>query len=177
MSYTEMFKVSKGGLVEWIAEFKNAFRGAFLVWNNMAKEYLGQSAGLLMSRDAMGPVWDLAKRKDIPLAHRIVLMATFDKVMVRQENIAGGLIVAVETYAETFDPGTLLIQVKKLRELCNDRDCQAVCWNQTSVCAEAWWVDDDEKEEGRPYDITRDTGHWFLFDREQVWRGCYGILS
>jgi len=167
MSYTEMFKVSEAGLVEEVADFHNSWRGAMLVWDNMAYLYLGQHAGLLMARDAIDPVWDLAKRQDIPLAHRIVLMSTFDRVMVRRENL-DRVIEAIETYAETFDPGTLLLQVKKLRELRNDRDCQAVCWNQTSECADAWWI--DEGEEGRPYDTARDTGHWFLFDREWSWK-------
>lgn len=176
MSYTEMFKVSESGIVEEVAEFNNAFRGTVLVWDNMATEYLDESVGWLMAYDAMDQVWDLAKRQDVLIAHRIVLMSTFDRVMVRRENL-DRLIDAIETYAETFDPGTLLLQVTKLRELRNDRDCQAVCWNQTSVNADVWWVyidGEDEEEEGRPYDVTQDTGHWFLFDREWAAEGWEG---
>jgi len=166
MSYTEMFKVPEVGPVENVAEFKNAFRGAWMVWEQMTKRYLHSDGAIAMLRGEMQATWDLWKDKSIPLDHRIVLAMTFDKVMVRRENL-GRLIEAIESYAKAFDPGHLLLQAQKLRELVRDSTVYAVCWNQTSVNCDSWWIyedSEDEDESGRPYDISKDADHWFLFD-------------
>ncbi len=162
MSYTELYKVPAKGEIEFCAEFHNASRGAMLVWMNLGKAY-GTWGSILMMR----PTWDLHKDSRLPVEYRIVMKVTFDNGMVRRENLPR-LIMAIRKYAERFDPGTLLEQAEKLEELAQDESCFAVCWNQTSVNADAWWIPDDHPEKGddnwRRYDISRDTGHWFLFD-------------
>ena len=50
-----------------------------------------------------------------------------------------------------------------LQKLAEDRVCYAVCWNQTSV-SDTWYVRDDDEEDSRLYDISKDEDHWFLFD-------------
>lgn len=170
MSYTEMFKVPETGPIEHVADFSNAFLSAWHVWSEMAKAYLGQEASHLMSQGNMQRVWDLWKH-DVPLSHRIVMLFTFDNVMVKRENFLR-LAKAMDAFADRFGPGTLRLQAEKLRELYGNPTIYAMCWNQTSVNADAWWVRDetlpgDEDEQYRLYDISKDTGHWFLFDRFQ----------
>ena len=161
MSYTEMFKVPEKGPVQSVAEFGNAFRSAWHVWSEMAQMYLHRNTAEMLS-GGMQEVWDLCKNEDIPLGYRITMRATFDMVMVRRENFAR-LAVAMENFAAMFGPGSLLEQAKALLSLVDDETIYAVCWNQTSVAADAWWI--CEGEEGRPYDIARDGDHWFLFER------------
>jgi hypothetical protein len=168
MSYTEMFKVPESGEIESVADFENAFRSAWRVWSEMAEAYLGQDAGHMILDKNMQPVWDLWKREDVPLDHRIVMAFTFDNVMVRRENFVR-LAEAMEEFAKRFGPGTLLEQALELRRLADDETAYAVCWNQTSVNVDTWYVRDetlseDEDEQYRMYDISKDVGHWFLFD-------------
>jgi hypothetical protein len=172
MSYTELFLVPERGEVYCVAEFKNAFRGAMMVWGQMGSYYLALGSLELMLQDNMQRVWNLWKNDCVPLSDRIVMGATFDRVMVRRENIPR-LVNAIRDYATRFDPGHLLDQVEKLLELANDSECFAVCWNQTSVNADAWYVQTDELDKYddhiyRMYDVSRDTGHWFLFSDFQT---------
>ena len=168
MSYTEMFKVPENGSMVSVAEFSNAFLSAWHVWSEMAEAYLGEDASRMMLEKNMQPVWDLWKRPDIPLDYRIIMGSTFDNVMVKRGNFVR-LAKAMEAFAKRFGPGTLWEQAQMLRELADDETAYAVCWNQTSVNADTWWVrdqslSDDEDEQYRMYDISKDAGHWFLFD-------------
>lgn len=68
------------------------------------------------------------------------------------------------------DGGHLPAWAAALREMSQDPGCFAACWNQTSVCADAWWRYDacpacgQDLEDSRMYDLAKDKGHWFLFD-------------
>lgn len=168
MSYTELYKVGQSGDVELHREYQNSWRGAILIWQAMAKRYLPMDFGLMMARQDLQPLWDLAKDQQVPLAHRITLASTFDRVMVKHEDFPR-LIAAWEQFGRDFgDSGHLLAQIVTLRELASDPNCQAVCWNQTSVSDSPWYVQDCDTEEYCPYNITRNTNHWFLFDREYM---------
>jgi hypothetical protein len=54
-------------------------------------------------------------------------------------------------------------------------DCYAACWNQTSV-SDAWPHIHEKckacgceiEDEYRDYDISKDEGHWFMFDKLEV---------
>ena len=168
MSYTEMYKVDRDGNVHHAAEFHNSHRGAWLVWKQMCERYLHKDAVMLIMEPGNGgmqEVWDLWKAPRVLRQHRIVMASTFDRVMVRRDNLLR-LIEAIEEYAKDFDPGTLLAQARKLQELVQDDDVIAVCWNQTSVNCNPWWVydGDDELDEGRSYNVNADENHWFLFE-------------
>jgi len=113
----------------------------------------------------MQPVWDLAEDERVPFELRIVLMSTFDNVMVKRADLPT-VATAFEEYWRFFaDGGHLDEQAKKLRELAEDETCYAVCWNQTSVNCDTWRVYDADEDDNRQrfYDMSRDTGHWFLF--------------
>jgi hypothetical protein len=90
--------------------------------------------------------------------------------MVRRENLVR-LADAYESYAVDFaDAGHLPAMAGALRELAQDEDCLAVCWQQTSVSSEQWIVPlrcsecGQEIDACRPYNINTDSDHWFLFD-------------
>ncbi|KPJ72756.1 MAG: hypothetical protein AMS14_07180 [Planctomycetes bacterium DG_20] len=163
-----MFKVPESGEIEHVADFSNAFRSAWHVWSEMAEAYFHENASRMMLEKSMQLVWDLWKCEDVPLDYRIVMAFTFDNVMVRRKNFVR-LAEAMEAFAKRFGPGTLWEQAQMLRQLASDETVYAVCWNQTSVNADTWWIrdqslSDDEDEQYRMYDISKDKGHWFLFD-------------
>ena len=164
MSCTEMYIVDKDGNVVPHKEFHNSHRGSMMVWRQIANS-MGFEGFTFLTGDRMQKVWDMWQDKSAPLSHRIVMASTFDNVMVQRENLPR-LIQAIEEYSKTFDPGNLFSQCLSLKELVDDKDVQAVCWTQTSVNCDTWWVasetDDDDM---RRHNINRDSGHWFLFDR------------
>lgn len=158
MSYTEIYTVNKKGDVEFHAEVKNSFRGAFHVWDTMAKAHLG--------RPALGnlqPVWDLWKDRRIPESHRIVMAATFDNVIIKRMNLKR-LIRALLAFAacDLEGSGSQREQALILEELAGDNNVIAVCWNQTSVNSGVWEIYEGG-DESRPYNIHKDKDHWFLF--------------
>ncbi|RPJ40055.1 MAG: hypothetical protein EHM35_00165 [Planctomycetaceae bacterium] len=164
MSRTTIYLVPKSGPVRVFREFSNAFRGAWLVWDSMAKRYLGLDAVEYMIADNLQPVWDLWKDRAVPEAHRIVMASTFDAVMVKRENLER-LAAAFDQYAMDFaDPGHIPAEAAAVRELAGMDECFAVCWQQTSVSADVWRVWMPEVEDSRPYDVSIDNEHWFLFD-------------
>lgn len=170
VSYTTLYKVPESGEIELAGEFHNSHRGAMLVWMLMSEAYLHRPFSLSNDVQSAKPTWNLWKNPDVRLSDRIVMASTFDKIMVKRENIPR-LVQAIEDYSRRFDPGTLLKQACILKELASDETCFAVCWNQTSVCADAWYVPGEtDDEEWRPFDLSRDHdyGHWFLFEDHRL---------
>lgn len=170
MSYTTIYKVPEKGEIENYAEFKNAWRGALNVWTEMAKRYLGMEMLPMFREGGMRPVWDLSEDPEIPENDRIVMASTFDNVMVEREDLPR-LVEAYRDFATRFEPGSLLEQAEVLEKLAADPTCFAVCWNQTSVNSDTWMkpegdpdIEDDYRL--RMYDISKDNGHWFLFEDE-----------
>ncbi len=168
MSSTELYRVSSNGDAVWHCDFSNAFRGAFLIWKNLGERYI--SPNIIINHVGLERVEKLQWRDDIPVAHRIVLMSTFDTVVVHRERIPR-LIRAYNDYREEdWDTGNVPLFSFELDKLFLDRDCTAICWNQTSVNSSIWTVHEyknDRDDEGtfRPYNIFTGTDHWFLFDR------------
>lgn len=172
MSYTTLYKVPASGPIETYKDYHNAFRSAWLVWDTMSKQYLGKDAVEFMldrSEHAMQPVWDLWKDPNVPESHRIVMASTFDKVMVKRENLER-LGEAYDAYSRAVeDPGHIEAMADDLRELAQDETCFAVCWCQTSVSSDVWLAPVTceccgSEVDYRMYDVSRDEGHWFLFE-------------
>jgi hypothetical protein len=185
MSYTIVHKVPQTGAIATGFDIQNAWLGAMHIWERMYWRYchVGRhdeyAFGMVMTRDldrkdSLKQVWDLAKRSEptilhpftVPLNDRIVLATTFDKVMVKREHLPR-LIEAFHAFM-TSHGGTdnMRKQVQAFEKLSKDEECYAVCWTQTSVVADAWMVYEPDEDDHRQYDISIDTGHWFLFDDE-----------
>lgn len=88
-------------------------------------------------------------------------MSTFDKVMVRQEHIPL-VISAFKEFSSKYGDSSLPEQVVALEGVVGDETCFAVCWTQTSVADDIWHIYEDG--DMRMYNISIDTGHWFMFD-------------
>lgn len=167
MSSTTLFKVPERGEIYPYAEFKNSYLGAYTVWEEMGRAYLGLNI-ISMGMGELRPIWDLWKNEKVLLNDRIVMAATFDRVMVRRDFLPR-VATAMDDFAARHSPGHLLYQAEKLRELATLANCFAICWNQTSVNGGAWMTETEERDEygekiWRYYDVSKDTDHWFLFD-------------
>ena len=160
MSYTELFYVEKSGDVVWHSEYHNSHRGAGLVWHTMSHMYLFKEPEFFN----LQPVWDLWENETVPIEMRIVMASTFDNVMIKRENLTH-LVAAFRVYsAMVRDAGNIELQIQNLEKLADDENCLAVCWNQTSVNCGVWSVWIDDEQEYRPYNIFKDSKHWFLFE-------------
>lgn len=188
MSYTEIFKFKKDGNSELVGETKNAFRSAMFVWRFLEKKYLSPYhpawARVLPSPnpdgytrtsdlDAIREIWDLGESEKLTAEEKIILLSTFDDVIVMREDIP-----KIISSFRTFDPlSSLPEQAEIIEDLYNnDPDMIAIAWNQTSVNGQAWKEWDTSNDEGEnedtddqliPYNIFTNTKHWNLFDNEQ----------
>jgi hypothetical protein len=161
MSYTTLYKVCVDGQVKPHERYYNSYQNAFSVWDSMAKQYLHRDVAPMLNSN-MWELFNLWKNPLIPIGRRIVLMATFDHVLVRQANIAK--LVAAHEEHWSFFSSIPCFGRRALFELLQDVDCVAVCWQQTSVSQQLWWVNGEDCQEGRPYNVFVDKDHWFLFD-------------
>lgn len=167
MSYTELYQIQPDGQMQSYEEFSNAFRGAFLFWDNMTKRYLpGESAALLMLHDKMQMVWDLAKSESVPLELRVAMLTTFDRAVVGKAGFKWVAQCLIKTQDYFPDPGHIPAQGVALLELAQT-DAIGACWNQTSVNSDAWRVyDPDRRDEpgysGEWYNILTGKEHFFV---------------
>jgi hypothetical protein len=170
MSYTSIHSTTAQGEVSTLAEIDNAWRGAMFVWTKLGERYLPESQTdpywTPLKNDGQ-PIWDLFKDPRLHNEEKIVLGSTFDRVMIKRENISR-VCWAYSQFAQWY-PGnnSLMEQWGVLNKAKNDPEIFAVFWTQTSVASDIWYVFEPDKDEYRRYDITRDIGHWFLFDRLQ----------
>lgn len=152
MSYTEIYAFGKDGNGEKYGEVKNAFSGAFAVWDIMGRKHIGAGASLC-SMKQMERIWALFYDERVPFDERIVMGTTFDNCLVKRENIPQ----VVEAFKKFEGDTSLAEQAVILEEIYDSGKYIAVGWNQTSVnCAE--WSD---------YNIFENNEHWYLFEESK----------
>lgn len=107
-------------------------------------------------------IWDLADNEKVSTTDKIVLLTTFDKVLVRREDLAKVIAAFNAFEGET----SLKEQAIILQEMLEDEACIAVGWNQTSVNADTWltYNYNEEAEDYLPYNCLEQTEHYWLFD-------------
>lgn len=175
MSYTTVYKVPAQGGIESAGEFRNAHGYGPYVYNKMGSHRLGwgEHEWILKKGADIKPLWRLAEDESLPNFERITLTATYDRVMVRRENIPR-VIEAFRAFVAAYPPGkyacSLLAQADLLEDLAQDPECFAVCWNGTSVSDNWPFIYEEcphcgnDTEEYREYDVSLDSDHWFMFD-------------
>lgn len=164
MSYTILYCVPEKGEFTHEIDVQNSWRGAMFIWNALSERYLSRKA---YPHEDLQSVWDLHKDNRLSLAERITLLTTFDRVMVKREHIPQVIRALREFVVLYGSDNNLSEQIRALKKLSVADGCYAVCWNQTSI-TDAWYVYDEE--DCRLYDISRDTGHWFMFADAET--GC-----
>ncbi len=157
MSYVEIYSVKPNGEVVGAFEVRNAMAGALFIWEHLREKY---GVGSAFNYD---PLWKLFTDDRMDLADKIVLGLTFDKVIIKRENLPP-TVHALQKFISIHSTPTLVGIVDALAKLAEDPECMGVCFNHTSVAASYWEKWDEETDQGRHYDLNADPGHWFLYD-------------
>ena len=167
MSSTIIYTFDKNGTAYLYAIVKNAWRGAMAVWRELEKRHLkpfrtGYSRmAAFWDENAAKEIWNLASREDIPLHERIVLHTTFDKCLVKAEDIPK----VIDAFRKFGGDTSLPEQAYILEKL--PQGTIAVGWNQTSVTCEDWsnfGGYDEENDASIPYNCLTMDKHYWLFD-------------
>ncbi len=107
-------------------------------------------------------IWDLADSEKVCVTDKIVLFTTFDKVLVKKEDLSR----VIEAFNAFEGETSLKEQAAVLQKMLGNENCIAVGWNQTSVSADTWgnYNYDDETDERLPYNCLTQDEHYWLFD-------------
>ena len=85
MSRTELYIIDKKGNIVFFEEFGNSHRGAALLWSNLCKRYLDDEYYWLNKES--DKLWQLDADKRIPRELRILLVSTYDHMIIKKENL------------------------------------------------------------------------------------------
>jgi hypothetical protein len=107
MSRTTIMAIYPGEKAEGIKELSNSWGSAPPVWEAMAAKYLNvfgsynyPNKGYMQLGDEL---WDLWKRRDIPVEHRMVFMMTFDCAYVAKADYPR-MAAAIRRFLADFPP-------------------------------------------------------------------------
>ena len=168
MSYTELFKITKTGNVKKFDEVHNSWRGAMSIWRILEERYLPslpspnwlkESEPRYYSRCGfdgdMSEIWKLPFSTKMTEIENIVMLSTFDWVIVNRSNI----LKIINAFRE-FDGETSLKEQADLIETLYKKDKKfiGICWNQTSINGDTW-----KDSDWKPYNVLRNNKHWELF--------------
>lgn len=161
MSRTTLKAAFADGDMINVKEYRNSWRGAVMIWSYLAERYLGEK--WYPGSDGLNRrLWDLAEAERVPFIERVALATTFDRVLVQgaDRELLHHCLMAMATLLPAEN--SLAEQAKDILALA--ASVRAIGWQQTSVAADFWWVEGDEEAfDGRPYNIDKDSVHWWLF--------------
>jgi hypothetical protein len=107
VSYTTIKAIYPGKKTKDLQELRNSYGSAPPVWEAMASRYLGVTKAY--DHPSLGwmqlgnELWDLWKRQDIPVEHRMVFMLTFDRAYVARRDYAR-MANAIRKFLSDFPP-------------------------------------------------------------------------
>lgn len=167
--------VFKNGKADFGAEFGNSWGGCASIWNALYDKYVKdpyKQYDNWMTGNTKG-LWDLAKRKDLPMFERVVLFLTFDNATVKQENFQK-IAVHLREFSDAHAKPGNVNHLPAWADFIESCDAEAIGIHATSVNENPWFDWLEEKEEYVPYDLTTGTKHYEIFeemaeaDAEQV---------
>lgn len=167
MSYTELYVLTKDKNYER-QDFKNAFRGAMYVWNDIAKRYAGFEMFPMFDLEDQMEVWNYNNRNPGIMSNHeaIVMSSTMDGALV-EGNRWKDLSDAFEQYGDEHPNSNFLEQANAIREFVSrlgEDEILAFGWNQTSV-NEPWCVQyNDETDDMDVYDPHEQSKHFWVYE-------------
>lgn len=161
MSRMVMKVLLTDGTVRNHQEYKNAWGFAPYIWDVLVAKYVSGARHWMLDKDAQQRLWSLAKDPAVPLHERKVLLSTFDWAIVPQALFGRMADWMRQFRAETYCANKVCHLPEIAEELGKiPQAYRGVCFYGTSVSEDLWIVREGETE--RPYDITRDQGHFFI---------------
>ena len=157
MSYIEIFKFDENGDSESYGEVSNAWLGSMRVWNILGEKYCGHGASLF-DMGQMEAIWNLVDDKSVTYDEKIVLFTTFDKYLVKKEDIPK----VIDAFRKFEGNTNLNEQADVLESLYEEPNCIAVGFHQNSISCEQWF----------DYNCIQDKEHFWLFDEQKESEGA-----
>jgi hypothetical protein len=181
MSTTGIYGFDKEGNAYLQDETRNSWRGGMAIWNLIEERYLPAYRPSYVpssipddkietwchykpirmadmgNENAAHEIWDLADNPKLTDSERIVLFTTFDKCLVKKEDIP----MIINAFKEFGGETSLPEQAEILAKMYADDSCIAVGWSQISVCSENWsnYNYDEMSGEKTSYNCLTQTDH------------------
>lgn len=147
MSATTIYAIKEKEEPIIIGEFKNAFRSAMYVWNDIATRYFDLDAFPMFDNDMRSRIWNASDEKLLSKSETIILALTMDRAVVKKVNISD-LLIALNEYGGNHENSSFKEQYESIKEGIDDIPVGYVlAWNQTSVGEEWFLVIDKENDE------------------------------
>jgi len=161
MSYSQMKAVFLGDRVEVLEEFKNSHGTAPVIWGSLCERYLN-TGNWLFAGDAL---WTIHKRADIPMHQRMVMMMTYDNMVVLKKDYKKAA-QNIFAFLQDFPPKLGYVNHwERIAEIFeSDPDCPAIGFHFTSVNEDPFngpW-----NEEIEDYDPPNWEKYWSVYDEE-----------
>lgn len=170
MSYTSLYGVPLQGCLRTVSEYRNGWGSAPVIWDFIWDKYLRTRETEKNYESAMHPngnlqkICDMANEGKLLEYERICVHLTYDRCIIRKEDFAKVSDALDTMYLATYNG----VHVNHLKAISSDlrdsdkwNDYIGCCFRHTSV-GDEWTVYGDKDDDCRLYDISRDTGHWFL---------------
>lgn len=171
MSYSTLYSVPESGQIENYKEYRNGWGTAPVIWDHIIDKYKlkGEHEYSLMP-SVMKKLFDMINEtheKILPW-ERVCLALTCDRMILKRENFFKASDALEKFHTATHSPERVnhLLQISKdLIELAKDDSVYGACFIWTSVSDDVWDSPnrEDEDECSMQWDISKDKGHWFLF--------------
>ena len=160
MSTTTIKAVWPGEKVEDLRELRNSHGSAPVIWNEIAKKYLGLRDYEYSFRSA--ELWPLYKRNDIQPHHKSVLMMTYDDAIINKKDYKKAS-EDIRSFLADFPP--IDGQVNHWTEIADlfdeDPDCPAIGFHMTSVCEDPF--SGEYNEDTDEYDAPDWSRYWDVY--------------
>lgn len=161
MSYCAIITF-KDGKPDQQIEFRNAWGGAARIWDALFDKYLKDPAipyHSWLCRNQQ-PLWDLAKRKSLPMFERAIHCSTFDLAYIRRENFPR-FCNDLNAFEAAYPTPVKVNHLPSWEARIEDLDCEAISFYGTSVAENLWCKWDSEKDE--PIEVPLSEG-WEIYD-------------
>lgn len=169
MTYTEIYAFDKSGKGEFYGLVPNARLGALAVWKELERKYLPPYSEdnrktrcnvLVDDPSGIQEVWSLVESDKLSRTEKIVLLSTFDGVIVKMENR--------DELIEAFNNFNGNTSLKKQADVIKGIIGKYVAfgWNQVSINSQTWasYQEDPNTGESIPYNFLKQDHHYFLFE-------------
>lgn len=167
MTSTELYVITKHGNCNYQG-FKNSYRGALYVWNDVAVRYVGYDGFPHAGHDFQMEVWNYYSRHPgVMKPHEVIVLAsTMDHAVVEGHRWKE-LVSAFAQYGKEHPESNFTEQAEAIEDLVNligESNVSYIAWNQNNM-GNFWGIDYvEEIDEFEYYDPNVGENHFWVFE-------------